>query len=256
MNLIPKAKDIVALQSSAPPIGPTEVETVSDPNVLVRTPQPRTLFEPVDLGLYNGLYEFGQQRALESGALTITAENERPLIQHAQAMALESRRESFDASDAADQLRAEEFSKRLADRAETEIAEKHTAAALQAANEEVAEKKVGNPPSPPPRAFLITAMIFIALTLAVTLHDQVFIFGDEITAWVCSAFIGLLCGWFVTSLVMYSNGTEATASTLRRVGLIGGIAIGIGLFALRVAESRSVGSTIFALGMTILEIGA
>lgn len=256
MNFFKHNGNVVTLENGHSPTSQNHLPSDSALDAGAEPARPLSRFEPVDLGFYNGLYEFGKQRAIESGALEKKPEDEESLVRHAQAMAQEAKRELSDSSDVADRLREKEFEKQLADRQETEVVEKHASAALQTAEEEVAEKKPGPPPNPPPRAFRIAAMIFIALTLAVTLHDQVFVFGDEVTAWFCSALVGVLCGWFVTALILYSSGTEASAALIRRAGLIAGIGVGIGLFALRVAAAQSFGSILFALGMTILEIGA
>jgi len=256
MNIFKYNGNGIALQNDPSPARRNHLIDDSAPDAGAEPARPLGRFEPVDLGFYKGLFEFGEERAIQSGATEIKPEDEEPLIRHAQAMALVKKLELSESSDDADRLREEESAKHLADRQEAETVEKHTAAELQTAEEVVAEKKPGLPPCSPPRALRIAATVFIALTLAVTLHDQVFAFGDDVTAWLCSALVGGLCGWFVTHLILYNSGTEASTATIRRAALIAGIGIGIGLFALRVAAAQSFGSIIFALGMTILEIGA
>lgn len=214
-------------------------------------------FEAVSLALYHDLFAAGEQRAVESGAFKIVPEDEASLIEHARASAQDAKRDLFDpAADLADRLRADEFEKLLADRKEMEIIEKHSVAALYAAEEELADKQVGQPPTSPPKALQIAAMAVIALSVAVTLHDQVFQFSDDVTAWGCSFLAGLLTGWFVSALLLYNSGTEHSAAMVRRFGLIAGVAIGLGLFALRIAQTHTSSSIVFAAGMTLLELGA
>lgn len=214
-------------------------------------------FEAVSLAHYHSWFTAGEQRALESGTLKALPKEEASLIEHARASAQDAKRELFDpAADLADRLRTDEFEKLLRDRDEEETTAKHTMNAFHAAEAEVAENKAGPPPDAPSKAVQIPAIAVIAISMAVTFHDQVMPFEDEVLAWVCASLLGLLCGGFITKLILYSAGTENPTPFMRWFGLVAGVAIGLGLFALRVAQNHSTGSFIFAAGMTALEIGA
>ena len=153
--------------------------------------------EAVDLPHYKDLEVDGLDRARVSGATSITPEEVETLSVPVRAMARATRCDLFDpVNNLADQLRQEEFEKLLEDRTEIELAIDNIADLLLKAEETLAEHKIGAPPLAPSLGFRLAAMAFIALTLAVTLHDCVFIWGDEITAWLCSFILGFVCGWF------------------------------------------------------------
>lgn len=226
-------------------------------------PPPHTAFEghlhhtseeSVSIRMFPELFRDGKQRAIASGALTSTPAELEPLVEHAKSMARQARREPFDPeTDPADQLRLAEFERTLAGRLEVELATRNLAISLQEA-EEWRSNHCLQCSRPSLRWYVLGGALAIALTIAVALHDLVFMFPDEVTAWVCSFLIGIICGGVVTAFLVTNDNESPAGSKPSHKGLIAGIIFGVALFALRMAATQTVGGLIFAGGMTLLEI--
>lgn len=234
------------------------------PAQLTTTPNLSKYEVGIGVCLYNDVYKMGKACAVESRALKISPDDLQPGIEHAKAMAQETHRELFNPSEQpADQLRDSEFKKLLAEREEAELMGKYAAADLAELEKELAGMAYGgNPPVAPSLYWQLAAGAVIALTVAVALHDQVFRSESEAIAWAYSFGVGLLCGWFVVSLILYDPKGNADPTVPRKrnwFGLIAGVVFGLAFLGVRISPADDlygvwVAVGWFALGMTVLEI--
>jgi hypothetical protein len=203
------------------------------------------------------LFEHGREAGLASGALEPREEDSRVLEDHAAAMAQETYREAYDpAQHEHDRLREAEFARLLAEREEAELATKHAAAALGEREEEAARAQSGVRPPETPWALMIAALLVLAISIAPTLHDFIFIsIPDELLNWLVSLLSASVVGMFITWGILGNHDTSGHRSHGNVVALVGGIVVSGGLGALRVAHAEGWGEVVFAVALTVVEVG-
>lgn len=213
----------------------------------------------IPLGFYRELFTMARQRAIELGALEVTEEDLRSLIELGLAMAKDAYRELFDPGvHHADQLRQQAFDQLNKERKEADVRVRTAFGSVLELEKQQAQVKPTEKPIQPSLSQLSVTVMVISLTVAATLHDRIFTFTDEITAWVISFAFGIFLGWSVVSLTLYHPQTSTTQSGRFNnwQGLIAGIGIGIGLLILRLGQSLSFASIAIALCFTFVEIAA
>lgn len=203
------------------------------------------------------LFDHGRQAGLASGALEPREEDSRALEEHAGAMAQETYREAYDPTQHEhDRLREAEFTRLLAEREEAELAAKHAAAALGEREEESARAQSGARPPETPWALMVAALLVLAISIAPTLHDFIFIsMPDELLNWFVSLLSASVVGMFITWGILGSPDASGQRSHASLVALVGGIVVSVGLGALRVAHAEGWGEVVFAVALTVVEVG-
>jgi hypothetical protein len=199
------------------------------------------------------LYDHAKARAIDSAALTPQTADIEALENHARAMARETQRELYDPTlHAHDQMRQAEYDKNLAERADGEVAEKHALIAMRQREDDLAEVHPGDEPATPSRVLPAAAVIGLALTIAPTLHDQIFAtIDDEFLAWTLSLAGGLFLALLIVLMILDPSDERSVTNW---IGLAAGVLIGIALGALRLRDAKDFGDYIFALALTLLEI--
>lgn len=205
------------------------------------------------LAMQTGLYRLGYNHALASGTTVERPEDINPLQDHARAMARETHRETFDPQEHVhDAMHQAEYERSLAQREDAERGEQHAVANLREAEQAVASApKAG--PKPRLNSWLLGAFIVVfSITVAPTLHDSVFhTLPDDLLAWfvslICSAFVGAMLSWGILG---------GRRTKLTWIGAAAGVALGIGLLAVRLSSAENAGEGMFAVGLTIVEIAA
>jgi hypothetical protein len=206
--------------------------------------------------LHVSLVAIGRDRALASGALETREADLNALQEHAEAMARETRRDLYDPrTKHQDRLRDDEYKKWIADRADTELALKYSAAEVR--EKEQAAARLPGAERPQPSWWLMAALIFgIGATIAPTLHDFLFASVDDgVIAWLFS----LLSGGFVAAVIVWGllGSVDATGrrTAANWMGLVAGIVISGGLGLLRWSTATETEETFLAIALTAIEIG-
>jgi hypothetical protein len=180
-------------------------------------------------------------------------EYEGSLEDHARSIARDTYREQFDPEkNAHDRMHHAEYERFLELREEIEKGVAHAQA-----NVYEVERTLANTPKarakPTVNGWLTAAFIVaITVTVAPTLHDFIFFnIADDLLAWFSSS----LCAGFVASMLTVAilSGSETKWSW---AGVVAGIALGLGLGALRMSAAQGGAEVLFALGLTIVEISA
>jgi hypothetical protein len=99
---------------------------------------------------------------------------------------------------------------------------------------------------------LAAFIVVFSITVAPTLHDSVFhTLPDDLLAWffssICSAFVGGMLSWGILG---------GRQTKLTWIGAAAGVALGLGLLAVRLSSADGAGEAMFAIGLTIVEIAA
>lgn len=203
-----------------------------------------------------GLFLFGKERAVSSGAVEPDEEAKKSLEEHARAMAEETFRQVFDpAGNVHDRLRDEFFRQTQKELGEARLAEKHIEAELGLREEEAAKVKTKVPQEPPFPAF--TALFgvgVIALTTAPTLHDNLFLPMGGIWAWTLSLLAGLVWGVFIVYSILDGGSDDDNQTLKNQLGLISGVGMALALGLIRLMSANTTSDYVVALGFTILEI--
>lgn len=209
------------------------------------------------LRMHSDLVSYGRERAVDTGDVEPREEDVRILQEHAEAMANEAYREVFDpARHEHDRLREIEYEKLKSDRSEAELVVGHAAANVADLEEEVARAQSNMTAPVTPQVLMFSAVAGLALTIAPTLHDFVFItMRDDILNWAISILSSVVYGIFITWGLLESDDASGRRTTRNWLGLAGGIGVPSGLGLLRVANAADMAETIFAVALTIVEIG-
>jgi hypothetical protein len=202
------------------------------------------------------LFEHGYDRAISSGALTPHSGDERALEEHAQAMAREAHRDAFDPTKHAhDELLDAEYRKNLTDRADLEQGAKFAEAEVAEHEEEVARAYPGPQPQKPSIIFVVAAVVGTMITVAPTLHDTVFVMDDDFVSWALSLGCGLFLGLLIALMILGDTDAAGHRTITNWMGLSAGILVSLALGAIRIGAAKKVGDIVFAIGMTVLELG-
>jgi hypothetical protein len=211
----------------------------------------------VILRMHSDLVDYGRERAIESGDVEPHAEDMHILEEHAEALAGEAYREAFDPTKHEhDRLREIEYEKLKHDRAEAELAMGHAAANVAELEEEAARAESDMSPPITPKVLMFSAVAGLALTIAPTLHDFIFItMSDDVLNWAVSILSSLAYGVFITWGLLESDDVGGRRTTRNWLGLAGGTGVPAGLGLLRVANSTGTAEILFAVALTVVEIG-
>jgi hypothetical protein len=203
--------------------------------------------------LHRTLFDHGKEQALSSGALRPEEAVLKVLQDHADAMARETRRDLYDPKvKYQDYLREEEYKKVVADRADSEVALKHSAAEVRQKESELARV----PPFNKAKSTwtLVGLTVGFSIPTAMTFHDVIFVsLPDEVLAWVLSAGSGALVSAAVVLAILGS--TDDTGERTNWSGLLAGILVSVGLGLLRWSVATGIVEKGVSIGLTILEIG-
>jgi hypothetical protein len=203
------------------------------------------------------LFEHGKRRAVQSGALEPLQSDLSALENHASAIAREAQRAGFNPTQIGthDQLRDDEHKKTLRDREEAEPAVKFATAEVREREAAAAELHPGDGPRPESMALRAAAVVAIMISTAPTLHDFIFVIGDDFIAWGFSLLCGLFLGLWITLMILGDRDSGEHKSTSNWIGLGSGIFVSVALGALRLKGASSLGDIIFAIAMTVLDLG-
>jgi hypothetical protein len=199
--------------------------------------------------MQTGLWNLGRNRALQSGTTESRSEDFAALTDHARAMAKQTYRDKYDPSaNAHDAMHAAEYERLFGQRVEAETTEQHSAANLRDAEITLARTaKAGLKPHAHP--LLVAAFTAaITLTVAPTLHDLLAT-NDDLLAWFIATLSSALVGFMVTWAIL-----SGRRSKWELVGVVAGVALGIGLCAVRLSATSDDGGKGIAVGLTIIEI--
>lgn len=214
--------------------------------------------EDVMLSTYTAIREHGREAAIKSGDLEPNPERLKVLQNDADAMAEKAYCEEFDSGQYTHDLHRErEFDKAKADRAEAEHNIKHASADIGRYEEEAAAVNETHVEFPAfPWLFAVIGFVVLALFIAPTAHDFIFItIPDDLVNWLISL-VGAVCvGAFIALGILASGRSNGERSTANWVALIGGIFITLGLGLMRIAFAQTSEELYFAIAITIVEVG-
>jgi len=208
------------------------------------------------LRMHSDLVEYGRERAQLSGDIEPRDYELRALEEHAEAMAHEAYRDAYDPDTHEDhKLREVEYQKLTSDRAEAELRINYTTTDVLELEESMAKVKSNLMPPEPPQVLMLSAVAGLALTIAPTLHDYVFItMKDDVMNWAISLLSATIYGVFITWGLLDSDDASGRRSMRNWLGLAGGIGVPVGLGLLRVANAIGTAEILFAMALTTVEI--
>ena len=239
---------------------PTASPSIS-PNLQSSTPtsenhlDPHSSKQPI-MAMKVSLFEHGQKRALDSGAIKPVPQDLEALEEHARAMAREVYREAYDPTlHAHDKFREQEHTERVEER--TQLKHKHQLALVeQQKREDDYARHLGLGPKPRPSIFLMIAgVVVLALTILPTLHDYIFVMDRDSYAWLASLAACLAIGTFIVWAIVGAIEETGERSALNIGGLIAAIVLSLGLAILRLMGSEDAGSYFMTFALTLIEIG-
>jgi hypothetical protein len=209
------------------------------------------------LKMHRDLFEFGRERAKKSRDIKPDETDLVALEEHAQAMADEAYRERYDPEKNEEHKRREtEYQKLVDERPETEHTLNFFEADVLRLEEEMARAQVNMRAPQMPTVLMLSAVAGLALTIAPTLHDYVFVtMTDDVLNWGISILSSTIYGVFITWGLLDTDDPTGRRTVRNWLGLLGGIAIPIGLGILRAANAVGKEEILFAAALTIIEIG-
>jgi len=205
------------------------------------------------LAMQSGLYRLAYNHALASGTTVERPEDLSALEDHARAMARETFREKFDPEQHAhDAMHQAEYERSVAQRADAERGEQQAAANVRDAEQAVASAPKEGPKPKLDNWRLGAFIVVFSITVAPTLHDSVFhTLPDDLLAWflslICSGFVGAMLSWGILG---------GRLTKLTWISAAAGVALGIGLLAIRLSSAEGASEVMFAIGLTIVEVAA
>jgi len=166
-------------------------------------------------------------------------------------MARQTYRDKYDPSqNIHDEMHEAEYKRHLARRDEAEQAEGHAAANLRDAENKLAETPKAGPKPHIHPLLTVAFIVAITLTVAPTLHDNIFItIGDDLLAWFAAALSSAFVGAMLTLAILKGQRTK-----LAWIGVAAGVILGIGLGAVRLSAANGASDGLIAVGLTIVEI--
>src|SRR5437016_2671729 len=203
--------------------------------------------------MHTGLFELGRKRARLSGTAKPVADDLLKLEDHAHAMARETYRDRFDPDkNVHDRIRQDDFESDVSQRNEAQQGVSHARANLREAEARLARTPKANEKPAPNRLLVAAFIIAITITVAPTFHDFVFhTLADDLLAWFGSL---VSAGFVAAMLTLAILSGRRTAWTW--VGVVAGVILGLGLGAVRLSSAESPAESMFATGLTIVEIAA
>ena len=213
-------------------------------------------FKSISVYMPSDVFKHAFERAKKSGRLEPHPEDEQAVEESALSMAGDARREKYNpAEHLHDEMLDEEYKKNLRDRADVEQATKFAEADYAMREEEMAMAYAGPPPSTPSTLLIVAAVVGTMITVAPTLHDMVFVMDDDFVCWALSLGCGLFLGFLIALMILGDSDSAGHRTITNLAGLGAGILVSIALGAIRLGAAKTVGDVIFAIGMTVLELG-
>lgn len=211
----------------------------------------------VILRMHNDLVEYGRQRAKMSLDIKPNSDDLTSLEEHAAAMAEEAYREAYDPSKHEDhKLREAEYRKLQSDREEAELTTGLAMAGVAELEIEISKAQSNMLPPTKPQVLMLSSVAGLALTIAPTLHDYIFItMTDDVLNWAISLLSATIYGVFITWGLLESDDVSGRRSARNWLGLVGGIGVPVGLGLLRVANAAGMAEVVFAIALTVVEVG-
>jgi hypothetical protein len=209
------------------------------------------------LRMHSDLVEYGRHRAAVSRDVEASEPDLKALEEHAEAMAAEAYRDRYDPENNEEHKRREiEYKKVVDARPEAELTLNYAEADVLRMEDEMSRAQANMKAPIPPTVLMLSAVAGLALTIAPTLHDYVFItMKDDVLNWGVSILCSVIYGIFITWGLLDTDDPSGRRTVRNWLGLAGGIGIPAGLGILRVANAVGVPEVLFAVALTIVEIG-
>lgn len=217
------------------------------------------LMHGISATVQQGIYDYAYKVAVDSGADETHEDDLEAVEGHAEQAAQESYRDLFDENlYRHDALHAKEHERHRREREEATLAEKHAAAEARASEQQLAEIKTGSPPAPLKQTLWLVIILLAAagITISVvpTLHDFIFVFDDEVLAWLASVVAGYIVG-LTLILMIFADGDTQERSGLHWVGVAAGVVVACALCGLRLRDAQSTADYYYAISLSLFEIG-
>lgn len=211
----------------------------------------------VILRMHSDLFDHGRKRAELSRDVEPKEHDLRGLEEHAEAMANEAYREPYDPEKNEEhKLREAEYQALKGTQPEAELAVSFAEADVAKLEDEMSQAKSNMRPPTKPQVLMVSAVAGLALTIAPTLHDYVFItMKDDVSNWAISLLSAMIYGVFITWGLLDSDDEGGRRTVRNWLGLAGGIGVPVGLGILRSANAVGAAEILFAVALTIVEIG-
>jgi hypothetical protein len=211
----------------------------------------------VVLRMHSDLVEYGRKRAELSRDVEPNQNDLRALEEHAEAMANEAYRDPYDPENNQEhKLRETEYQKLKGIRPEAELAVSYAEADHAKLVDEASQAQSNMKPPTTQQVLMISAVSGLALTIAPTLHDYVFItMKDDVLNWAISLLSATVYGIFITWGLLDSDDAGGRRTVRNRLGFAGGIVVPVGLGILRAANAVGTAELLFAVALTVVEIG-
>lgn len=209
------------------------------------------------LKMHSDLFDHGVERAKSRRDVDPNENDLRALEEHAEAMAREAYREPFDpVKNEEHKLREVENQKLTQARPEAELVVNYAEADVAKLEEDMSKAQSNMKSPTTPQVLMISAVAGLALTIAPTLHDYVFItMKDDVLNWAISLLCSTIYGVFITWGLLDTDDAGGRRTIRNWLGLAGGITIPVGLGILRAANAVGAQEILFAVALTIIEIG-
>jgi predicted DNA-binding protein len=219
----------------------------------------RTDSQVVDiiLKMQSDLFHHGLKRAASRRDVTVDEQDLRVLEEHAEAMAREAYREPYDpANNEEHKLRDIEYQRLKSAQPEAELVVSYAQADVTKLEVEISTVQSNMKPPTKAQILMFSAVAGLALTIAPTLHDFVFItMKDDVLNWAVSILSAAIYGVFITWGLLDCDDETGRHSTQNWLGLVGGISVPVGLGILRAANAVGGSEILFAIALTIVELG-
>ncbi|MDT4955651.1 MAG: hypothetical protein QOJ02_3789 [Acidobacteriota bacterium] len=211
----------------------------------------------VILRMHSDLFEHGRKRAELSRDVEPTEHDLNSLEEHAGAMANEAYREPYDPhKNEEHKLREVEYQSLKSSQPKVALAVGFAEADVAKLEDEMSKAKSNMKPPTNPQVLMLSAVAGLALTIAPTLHDYIFItMKDDVLNWAISLLSAAVYGVFITWGLLDTDDAGGRRTVRNWLGLAGGIGVPVGLGILRVANAIGLAEVLFAGALTIVEIG-
>ena len=206
----------------------------------------------------NNLELYGENYAITRGVQKPTEKDEEELTKYARSQTALIEREEFNPNKKIDDCHhISEIENKLSKRQNIEDSYNIAIGNLISAERENDIRANTYMPSTARVEIVISAIVFLTLTIFPTLHD--FIFSISTYDIIASITLSILCsasiGTFITLSLIGTIDVDEGRSYKYNVGFIGGLIISIGLGLFRFAGSDGTDSIAFSYAFTLLEIG-
>lgn len=221
------------------------------------SPPPDSQVVDIILKMHSDLFEHGYNRAKLRRDVDTNDQDLHALEEHAEAMAREAYREPYDPQKNEEhKLRETEYQKLEENRPEAKLVLNYAEADVARLEDEMS-KAESNMKSPTrAQVLMISAVAGLALTIAPTLHDFVFItMKDDILNWAVSLLSAAIYGIFITWGLLDCDDEVGRRTVRNWLTLAGGISLPVGLGIMRAANAVGAPEILFAVALTVVELG-